>query len=103
MKKVPTQTTVKVVERYDSLSLTIAYPSGAKFKYLINRSGESVELAFSNNLEELKAQIKEMKTWIDGLQGTNFERLKHVEKVLTPAKSGKEAMELMRADAKIKA
>ena len=102
-RKLPTQTTAKITERYDSLSLTIAYPSGATFKYKINRSSESVVLGFSNNLEELKAQTKEMAKWIDGLQGTNMERIKHIEKVLTPAKSGKEAMELMRADAKIKA
>ena len=96
-RKVPTETIVKFRETYDSLSLTIKYPSGATFKYKINRSGEDLEMAFSNNPTELKQQLSETRAWINTLTGTNFERIKHIEAILGKAKSGREAIELMRA------
>ena len=86
-----TKITKKVT--HDNISLSAQLPSGAKIKFFVGRSGEKLELAFSNDREMLKQQMSEMTKWLNNREGeVNQSRFDRLEKVLRMSKSGAEVM-----------
>jgi len=51
-------------ESYDSMSITGTMPSGANFKFKVNRNGETIEIGFSNDKIVAKAQMVIFRSWI---------------------------------------
>ena len=59
---------------FDRMSITAKFPSGANFRYFIGRSGEKLEIAFSNDSKELKEQSKIFAAWVKLRKGkTNID------------------------------
>lgn len=97
----PTKTKVQKRTTYDSISTTITYPTGGRIKYKINRSGETIEIAFSSNPAELQQQAKEVRAWVGNLScATLDERIDTFGAFFGKFNSGKEAMLGLREDTK---
>jgi len=87
------ETKVKRVNGFDRMSLSAKFPSGASLKFSVGRSGERLELAFSNDSAELKIQSKIISKWLDFQKGeTNQDRFDRLESLCRKCKSGKEFM-----------
>ena len=84
---------------FDSMSISGKFPSGASFKFSIGRNGEKLELAFSNDTDTLKNQMKVFKQWIDYRpKETNIQRFDRLEKISQNCKTGSEVIAKMQAD-----
>ena len=55
---------VKRYTSFDAMSISATFPSGANFKLRVNRNGETLELAFSNDMPTLREQMKTFNAWI---------------------------------------
>jgi hypothetical protein len=84
---------VKKTNGFDRMSLTAKFPSGASLKFSVGRSGDRLELAFSNDSVELKKQMKIVSKWLD-FQGDekNQDRFDRLEALCMKCKSGAEFM-----------
>ena len=92
-KKTKMETKVKRVNGFDRMSLSAKFPSGASLKFSVGRSGEKLELAFSNDSAELKIQSKIVSKWLDFKEGEkNEDRFNRLEALCKKCKSGKEFM-----------
>jgi hypothetical protein len=84
---------------FDSMSISGKFPSGASLKFSIGRSGEKMELSFSNDINVLKAQMKTFKSWMDYRPNeTNLDRFDRLEKILQGCQSGAQVISKMEAD-----
>ena len=87
------ETKVKRTNGFDRLSLTAKFPSGASLKFSVGRSGDRLELAFSNNRAELQKQSKLVADWLDFQDGEkNQDRFDRLEALCKKCKSGAEFM-----------
>ena len=87
------ETKVKRTNGFDRMSLTAKFPSGASLKFSVGRSGDRLELAFSNDSAELKRQMKAVSEWIDFQKGEkNQDRFDRLEALCKKCKSGAEFM-----------
>ena len=76
--------------------ITAKFPSGANYKFKVDRRGEKLEIAFSNDTAELAKQSRVFLKWIQLRKGeTNEERFNRLEKLTKECKSGKELIHLM--------
>jgi len=84
--------------KHDSMSISVKLPSGASLKFSVDRDGDDLELAFSNDRKELKRQAKVAEKYLDfnGLEN-NLERFERFEKFLKSRdwKSGREMIAAM--------
>lgn len=88
---------IKKTIGFDRMSISAKFPSGANFKYSIGRSGERLELAFSNDNSELKEQTKIFMNWMKYRDGEkNADRFNRLEELCKKCKSGKELINLMK-------
>src|SRR5580693_8934018 len=71
----PIKTKISKRTSYDSMSVTIKYPTGGKLKYTVNRSGETLEVAFSNDPISNSLQARAVAKWIESLKGNNTQRM----------------------------
>ncbi len=82
---------------FDRMSISAKFPSGANFRFSIGRSGEKLELAFSNDPAELKEQSRIFVNWIKFREGEkNEDRFNRLEGLCKKCKSGKELINLMK-------
>ncbi len=82
---------------FDRMSISAKFPSGANFRFFIGRSGEKLEIAFSNDPQELKEQSKIFINWMKFREGEkNEERFNRLEELCKKCKSGKELINLMK-------
>jgi len=77
--------------------MTIKLPSGGSLKWIINRSGERMEIAFSNDPAVLKRQCKIVKDYTDSLKGTHKERFDQLEELAKMCQSGANLCDNMQA------
>ena len=76
--------------------ISAKFPSGAYYKFRVDRNGEKLELAFSNDTRELKEQTKIFGQYLKFRQGeTNEERFNRLEELTKKCKSGKQLISLM--------
>jgi hypothetical protein len=88
---------IKKTIGFDRMSISAKFPSGANFKFSIGRSGERLELAFSNNDSELKEQIRIFMNWMKFRDGEkNADRFDRLEELCKKCQSGKELINLMK-------
>jgi hypothetical protein len=82
---------------HDVMKIEFFFPSGASLKFRIGRSGETLEVAFSNDQATLKEQTKKIQKWLDFQEGekTNQDRFDRLEKIGKQASSGAEFMTLI--------
>ena len=59
------ETTIKEKLNHDSMWIRAQFPSGAHFKFHVNRNGETLELAFSNDTSILRNQQRVFMKWMD--------------------------------------
>ena len=96
MKKSITVTTVHKSIGHDRMKIEIFFPSGASLKFRIGRSGETLEIAFSNDSQTLKTQSAQVRKWLEQRkEETNQDRFDRLEKTARQAKSGIEFMTLI--------
>jgi hypothetical protein len=89
----PVGTIIRYKENYDSMWLEAKFVSGASFKYTINRNGERLELAFSNNDAVREQQSQEVMQWMKLRKGeTNKQAFERLEKVASISASGVEVI-----------
>ena len=67
------KTIIKKKISYDIMTIQAKLPSGASLKFSINRSGERLEVAFSNNTIVLKEQTDAIQNWLKLRKGENNE------------------------------
>ena len=90
--------TVKIVkkETFHKMSLSAKFPSGAQLKFSICNEpfDELLELAFSNDAEILKSQMKIMKKFLEPKNNeNNQQRFSRLENTLIGCKSGNEVIQ----------
>ena len=84
-------TQVKKNYTHDRMSIKIKFASNATLDFSVNRNGERLNLAFSNNTVELKEQSKTVQKWLELRKNeNNQERFNRLEAAARAAKSGKE-------------
>jgi hypothetical protein len=94
-------TSPKVSKRisYDSMSISGKMPSGASLKWSINRNGERLEVAFSNDTNVLKTQLQVVQKWIEYRAGeSNQSRFDRMETLLKTCNSGSDVITKMQAE-----
>lgn len=80
--------------KWDSMSLSAKFKSGATLKFRLNRNGETLEVGFSNDSAELKKQSAAVMAWMKPKgKETNQDRFDRLEKTCLAVNSGKEFME----------
>jgi hypothetical protein len=85
---------VKKTIGFDRMSLNAKLPSGASLKFSIGRSGEKLELAFSNDIKILKEQMIKMTNWIKTRPTeTNIQRFERLENLLNSCNTSVEVMD----------
>jgi len=89
-------TSIKKRIGFDNMSMTVKFKSGANFKYSIGRSGKKLQLAFSNDSNELKNQMEIFQLWLKKENLTHEERFSKLETLCNKCNSGKELIELMK-------
>jgi len=79
--------------------LSCKFPSGGNFKYTIRRYEKKLELAFSNDSEELKVQVKVFTKWAKtaGKQ-TYGEMFNKLHALCLVCNTGKDLINLMIKD-----
>ena len=91
-----TTTEIKKKINHDSMWIAAKFPSGANYKFKVDRNGERLEIAFSNNTAELAKQSRIFLKWMQFRKGENNEqRFDRLEKLTKECKSGKELIHLM--------
>jgi len=83
----------KVTKRlgHDNMSMVIKFQSGATLDWKIGRGGEKLAIAFSNNKEEVKQQIKIVEKFLKGRKSEdNKARFLRLEETVKGCRSGKE-------------
>jgi hypothetical protein len=91
------ETIVKKKLNHDSMWITAKFPSGASYKLRINRNGERLEMAFSNNDAESKEQLKIFSNWMKFQpKETHEDRFNRLERLTKQCTSGKALIELMK-------
>jgi hypothetical protein len=86
---------IKVNRRisHDSMSISVKLHTGASLKFSINRLGEKLELAFSNDAEILRNQMSSMKNWLELRKGeNNLQRFDRLENLMRNSTSGSHAI-----------
>lgn len=84
-------TKIKKNITHDRLSIEAHFVSGASFKFAINRSSESLSIAFSNNPTEVQLQGKLFMKWMRPQTGeTNIDRINRLEELANSCNNGKE-------------
>lgn len=87
------ETKIKKSIKHDNMSISAHFPSGAFFKFSIGRSGEKIDIRFSNDQKELSEQAKKFLKWIDYREKeTNIDRFARIEKACQMSRSGAEFM-----------
>ena len=87
------ETKVKRINGFDNMSLTAKFPSGASLRFSVGRTGDRLQLAFSNDLKELKRQSRVVADWMDFREGEkNVDRFDRLEALCKKCKSGAEFM-----------
>jgi K+/H+ antiporter YhaU regulatory subunit KhtT len=88
----PTTTQIKKSYSHDRMKISIKFPSNASLVFSAGRSGEKLELAFSNDRKELAQQSKIVGKWLDfrNKNESNQDRFDRLEAVARTVKSGKE-------------
>jgi hypothetical protein len=82
---------------HDKMQIDGRFPSGAKFSFLVTRTGERLDVAFSNDSKELKEQTLIFNQWIKlRKEETNAERFARLEAFSCTCSSGKELIEKMK-------
>jgi len=85
------QTTIKKRYTHDRMSISVNFPSGANLKFMVGRTREKLELAFSNDIKELKKQHQTVLNWVKLKKGetiqSQFDRIENISKQV---KSGAE-------------
>lgn len=93
MKKIPASTKVSKRIGHDSMTISAKFPSGATLSFSINRSGEKLALAFSNDQKVLQEQTKVMSKWLEPHKNeTHQQRFDRLESVLRASASGAEVI-----------
>lgn len=91
------ETTVKKKINHDSMWIEAKFPSGASYKFKIDRNGERLEMAFSNNDVEARTQMNIFGAYMKFKKGeTNENRFNRLERLTKQCKSGKELINLMQ-------
>jgi hypothetical protein len=90
------ETTVKKKINHDSMWISAKFPSGASYRFSVNRNGERLSMAFSNNDAESKIQLKIFGNFIKLLpKETNEDRFNRLERFTKQCTSGKMLIKLM--------
>ena len=90
------ETEVKKKINHDSMWIKAKFPSGAYYKFSVNRDGERLEMAFSNNDSEASVQIKTFNNYMKFRKGeTNEDRFNRLEELSKKCSSGKQLISLM--------
>jgi len=90
------ETIVKKKLNHDSMWISAKFPSGASYKVTINRNGERLQMAFSNDDKEASMQIKIFNNWLKFRpKETNEERFERLERLTKQCTSGKMLIKLM--------
>ena len=89
----PTETKIKKRYGFDNMRLDANLPSGASLSFRAGRSGEKLEIAFSNDDATAKIQMEKMRNWLNWRKDENFQKVfDRLEKVLRASKSGAEVI-----------
>jgi hypothetical protein len=92
-----TSTVVKKSIGFDRMSITGKFPSGASLRFFIGRSGEKLEISFSNDEAELKKQSDILMKWLKYRDDEdNVQRFERLEKLMKECKSGSELIEKIK-------
>ena len=80
------------------MSLSAKFPTGGTFKYSVGRSGERLEVCFSNDDNTLCGETNSFKLWLKLYEnnGERFEALENLLKAQGGCKSGKQVIARMR-------
>ena len=90
------ETIVKKKLNHDSMWITAKFPSGATYKFRVDRNGEKLEMAFSNNDAEANDQIKIFNNWLKFRpKETHADRFDRLERLTKQCTSGKMLIKLM--------
>lgn len=91
MKTLVKSTVVVKNYSHDTMKLRAKFPSGAKLLFSVGRTGETLEVRFSNNRKELAEQAKMVQKWLQFRKDeTNQDRFDRLEMACNSARSGKE-------------
>lgn len=83
---------------FDRMSITGKFPSGAFFKFAVGRSGETLDLRFSNDRKVLKEQVNIFSKFMNlNEDENNTERFERLENLCKGLKSGGQVIEKMKA------
>lgn len=92
-------TEVKKKLNHDSMWISAKFPSGASYKFRIDRNGEKLEMAFSNDDNEAKVQIKIFNNWLKFRpKETHADRFDRLERLTKQCSSGKMLIKLMEVE-----
>jgi hypothetical protein len=87
---------VKKKINHDSMWISCTFPSGGWFKYRITRYSKELEVAFSNNTEELKTQRKVFYEWLNVNSITSYgDMFEKLQDLCLVCNTGKELITLM--------
>jgi hypothetical protein len=90
------ETTVTKKINHDSMWISAKFPSGASYKFKVDRNGERLEMAFSNNDAESKIQIRIFQNYMKFRpKETNEDRFNRLERLTKQCVSGKMLIKLM--------
>lgn len=90
------ETFVSKKVNHDSMWISAKFPSGASYKFRVDRDGERLEVAFSNDTKELNIQIKIFNKWMKlKPKETNADRFDRLERLTKQCTSGKMLIKLM--------
>jgi hypothetical protein len=93
---------MKITKNYshDNMSLSVKLPTGGSMKFSVGRSGERLEVCFSNDDNELMGQTNSVKLYMKLMEGeTNqgrFDRLESLLRAQGGCKSGRTVVSRMR-------
>lgn len=94
-----TETTIKEKLNHDSMWIKGQFPSGAHFKFHVNRNGETLELAFSNDVNILRNQQRVFMKWMDFRKGEkHIDRFNRLKAIVAGCKSGGELIAKMEKE-----
>lgn len=77
----------------DNMSMKINFASGAHLRFMVGRSGEKLDVAFSSDAVILKQQSAALQKWLDYREGeTNQHRFARLEKLVAGCSSGSDVI-----------
>ena len=74
------------------------FPSGGKFKYIVRRYETKLTVAFSNDPDEGKEQMKTFQLWLKANLTTYGEQFNKLHALCLMCNTGKELITLMKKD-----